>query len=348
MKKNIYDYSLEELKAYLTAKGEKPFRAKQIFEWLYRFRVDQFHLMTNLAKTTIELLNNEFEIKVLELVTKQISNDGTMKYLFRLSDGKLIETVLMRHHYGNSICVTSEVGCNMGCAFCASGELNKIRNLTIGEMVLQVLMVQKDLDSHFQRVSNIVVMGIGEPFDNYDNVMEFLRILNYPNGFEIGAHHITVSTCGIVPKIKEFANFDLQVNLAISLHAPNNTIRNQMMKINKQYPLEQVIEAVKEYIEKTNRRVTFEYILLSEINDEIGHAEELVKLIRGINCYVNLIPYNEISTKPFQQTSKKKADAFFEVLRKNGINATVRVEHGSDIMAACGQLRAKRLKEERK
>ena len=222
------------------------------------------------------------------------------------------------------------------------------RGRTLREFIFGVLMVQKDLDSHFQRVSNIVVMGIGEPFDNYDNVMEFLRILNYPNGFEIGARHITVSTCGIVPKIKEFANFDLQVNLAISLHAPNNTIRNQMMKINKQYPLEQVIEAVKEYIEKTNRRVTFEYILLSEINDEIGHAEELVKLIRGINCYVNLIPYNEISTKPFQQTSKKKADAFFEVLRKNGINATVRVEHGSDIMAACGQLRAKRLKEERK
>lgn len=348
MKKNIYDYSLEELKAYLTTKGEKPFRAKQIFEWLYRFRVDQFHLMTNLAKTTIELLNNEFEIKVLELVTKQISNDGTIKYLFRLNDGKLIETVLMRHHYGNSICVTSEVGCNMGCAFCASGELNKIRNLTIGEMVLQVLMVQKDLDSHFQRVSNIVVMGIGEPFDNYDNVIEFLRILNYPNGFEIGARHITVSTCGIVPKIKEFANFDLQVNLAISLHAPNNIIRNQMMKINKKYPLEQLIEAVKEYVAKTNRRVTFEYILLSKINDEIYHAEELAKLIRGINCYVNLIPYNEISTKPFKQTSKKKADAFFEVLRKNGIHATIRIEHGSDIMAACGQLRAKRLKEESK
>jgi 23S rRNA (adenine2503-C2)-methyltransferase len=348
MKKNIYDYSLEELKAYLTTKGEKPFRAKQIFEWLYRFRVDNFNLMTNIAKTTIKLLNDEFELKLLELVTKQIANDGTIKYLFRLNDGKLIETVLMRHNYGNSICVTSEVGCNMGCAFCASGELNKIRNLTIGEMVLQVLMVQRDLDSNFQRVSNIVVMGIGEPFDNYDNVIEFLRILNYPNGFEIGARHITVSTCGIVPKIKEFANFDLQVNLAISLHAPNNIIRNQMMKINKKYPLEQLIEAVKEYVAKTNRRVTFEYILLSKINDEIYHAEELAKLIRGINCYVNLIPYNEISTKPFKQTSKKKADAFFEVLRKNGIHATIRIEHGSDIMAACGQLRAKRLKEESK
>ena len=348
MKKNIYDYSLEELKAYLTTKGEKPFRAKQIFEWLYRFRVDNFNLMTNIAKTTIKLLYDEFELKLLELVTKQIANDGTIKYLFRLNDGKLIETVLMRHHYGNSICVTSEVGCNMGCAFCASGELNKIRNLTIGEMVLQVLMVQRDLDSNFQRVSNIVVMGIGEPFDNYDNVIEFLRILNYPNGFEIGARHITVSTCGIVPKIKEFANFDLQVNLAISLHAPNNIIRNQMMKINKKYPLEQLIEAVKEYVAKTNRRVTFEYILLSKINDEIYHAEELAKLIRGINCYVNLIPYNEISTKPFKQTSKKKADAFFEVLRKNGIHATIRIEHGSDIMAACGQLRAKRLKEESK
>ena len=347
MKKNIYDYPLKQLEAYLVTKGEKPFKAKQIFEWLYRFRVGSFEEMTNISKTTIGLLNEEFVCKLLELVTKQVSSDGTIKYLFRLEDGKFIETVLMRHNYGNSICVTSQVGCNMGCAFCASGELKKIRNLTIGEMVLQVLMVQKDLDANFQRVSNIVVMGIGEPFDNYDTVLEFLRILNYPKGLEIGARHMTVSTCGLVPKIEQFANFELQVNLAISLHASNNELRNQLMKINKIYPLEKLIPAVKKYVEKTNRRVTFEYILLSKINDETYHAEELASLIKGINCYVNLIPYNEIDTKPFQQTSKSQAESFFEVLKKRGINATIRSEHGSDIMAACGQLRAKRLKEEK-
>lgn len=348
MKKNIYDYTLEELKEFFINNGEKPFRATQVFEWLYRYRVNNFNQMSNISKRSIELLDLEFDLSLLQLVTKQVSIDGTTKYLFRLSDNKLIETVLMRHNYGNSVCVTSQVGCNMGCVFCASGELGKVRNLTVGEMVLQVLAVQRDLDENYQRVSNIVVMGIGEPFDNYETVLKFLKIVNYAKGLEIGARHITVSTCGLVPKIKEFANFDLQVNLAISLHAPNNEIRNKIMKVNKVYPVEEVIEAVKEYIDKTNRRVTFEYILLSGINDSTQNALELAKLLKGINCYVNLIPYNEVSTKPYKQTPKQSAETFFEVLHQKGINATLRMEHGSDISAACGQLRAKRIEEEKK
>ena len=347
MKQNIYDYTLEQLQEYFKINNEKPFRATQVFEWLYRFRINSFEEMTNISKNTISLLSNNFTLEPLELVTKQVSSDGTIKYLFRLSDGKLIETVLMKHNYGNSVCVTSQVGCNMGCAFCASGELGKVRNLTTGEMVSQILMVQKDLDDIFQRVSNIVVMGIGEPFDKYDNVLNFLRIVNYPKGLEIGARHITVSTCGLVPKIKEFAKFELQINLAISLHAPTDSIRDNIMKINRKYKINEILEAVKEYIEITNRRVTFEYILLDGINDSTTCAETLANLIKGINCYVNLIPYNNVSTKTFKKTPKIKAEAFFEVLRKKGINATLRMEHGSDISAACGQLRAKKIEEEK-
>ncbi len=343
---NIYDYTLEDLKQYFIEKGEKPFRATQIFEWLYRTRISSFSDMTNVSKKTIEILEKDFALEDLEIVTKQVSVDGTVKYLSKLKDSKLIETVLMRHNYGNSVCITSQVGCNMGCSFCASGELGKVRNLTTGEMVQQIMMVQRDLDKSYQRVSNIVVMGIGEPFDNYDNVMNFLRIVNYAKGFEIGARHMTVSTCGLVPKIKEFADFELQVNLAISLHAPNNDLRSKIMKINKSYPIEKVIDAVKEYIEITNRRVTFEYILLHGVNDTKECAIELANLLRGINAYVNLIPYNEVSTKPYKQTTKKDAEAFFSVLHERGINATLRMEHGADISAACGQLRAKKLKEE--
>ena len=347
MKQNIYDYSLEELSQYFTGIGEKPFRANQIFEWLYRNRVTDFSSMTNISRKLIEVIEQQFSITQLELVTKQVSKDGTTKYLFRLSDGNLIETVLMVHNYGNSVCVTSQVGCNMGCAFCASGELKKIRNLTLGEMVQQVLMVQMDLDKEYKRVSNIVVMGIGEPFDNYETVLKFLTVVNYPKGLEIGARHMTVSTCGLVPKIKEYSKFNLQVNLAISLHAPNDEIRNQIMKINKSYPLKELMKAVKEYIEITNRRVTFEYILLKDINDSEKCAHELANLVRGLNCYINVIPYNEVSTKPFKKSSKETAEAFFAILHKEGIGATLRMEHGSDISAACGQLRAKKIKEEK-
>ncbi len=342
---NIYNFTHEELENYFIDKGEKKFRATQIFEWIYRNRVGSFDEMTNVSKKTIDELKNNFYFGKLMLVEKQVSRDGTIKYLFRMHDEKLIETVLMRHNYGNSICVTTQVGCNMGCSFCASGELGKVRNLDLCELVEQVLIVQKDLDKTYERISNIVVMGIGEPFDNYDNVIRFLKVVNFPKGLEIGARHITVSTCGIVPKIKEFASFDLQVNLAISLHAPNNVIRSKIMKINKVYPIEQIMDAVNYYLEKTNRRVTFEYILLRDVNDTYECACELVKLIKGMNAYVNLIPYNEVSTKDYRKVTKENAERFFKILDENHIQATLRMEHGADIDAACGQLRAKKIKE---
>ena len=342
---SIFNYTIDELGTYFESIGDKKFRSTQIFEWLYRFRVDSFDKMTNVPKKALAILNENFEINELKIIRLQKSSDGTRKYLFELSDGKLVETVLMRHNYGNSICVSTQVGCNMGCAFCASGELGKVRNLELSEMVLQVLMVQKDLDVENERISNIVVMGTGEPFDNYDNLLRFLSVVNYPKGLEIGARHITVSTCGIVPKIKEFANFPLQINLAISLHASNDTIRSEIMKINRKYKIAEIIEAVKEYLSVTNRRVTFEYILIKDINDSLSHAEELARLLKDTLCYVNLIPYNEVITKPFKQTSHEHAEKFFSVLRKRGINATLRMEHGADIDAACGQLRAKVIKE---
>lgn len=344
--RNIYNLTHEELENYFTSKGEKKFRATQIFEWLYRNRVDSFDQMTNVAKKTIEELKADFYFGSLEIALKQVSLDGTTKYLFRLNDGKLIETVLMRHNYGNSICVTTEVGCNMGCSFCASGELGKVRNLELAELVEQVIMVQKDLDKVYERISNIVVMGIGEPFDNYDNVLKFLKVVNFPKGLEIGARHITVSTCGIVPKIKEFASFELQVNLAISLHAPNNNLRSKIMKINKVYPIEEIMDAVKYYLEKTNRRVTFEYILLKDVNDSTQCAKELAHLIKGMNAYVNLIPYNEVTTKSYRKVTRETAEQFFKILDDNHIQATLRMEHGADIDAACGQLRAKKMKEQ--
>lgn len=340
---NIYNFTLEELENYFLNIGEKKFRATQVFEWLYRMRINSFSEMTNISKKVITTLEENFILEKLETVTKQVSSDGTTKYLFKLSDGKLIETVLMRHNYGNSICVTTQVGCNMGCSFCASGELGKVRNLNLGELVEQVLEVQKDLDKNYEKVTNIVVMGIGEPFDNYDNVTKFLKIVNYPKGLEIGARHITVSTCGIVPKIYEFSNFDLQVNLAISLHAPNDELRSKIMKINNAYQIKDVMDAVKDYISKTNRRVTFEYILLKDVNDSIKNAKELVKLIKGMNAYVNLIPYNEVITKPYKRVTKEQAEAFYKVLDTNHIQATLRMEHGADIDAACGQLRAKKI-----
>lgn len=347
--RSIYDYSYEELVEYLESIGEKKFRATQIFEWLYRMRVSSFSEMSNISLKFIDYLKENFTMDPLEIVEKHLSKDGTCKYLFKLSDNRLIETVLMRHNYGNSLCVTSQIGCNMGCAFCASGELGKIRNLTLAEMVLQVLMVQKELDQTYERITNIVVMGIGEPFDNYETVLKFLRVVNFAKGLEIGARHITVSTCGIVPKIKEFADFELQVNLAISLHAPNDELRSQIMKINKRYQIQEIMDALGYYLEKTKRRVTFEYILLNGINDSSKEANELVHLLKtnevGKCCYVNLIPYNEVSTKPFKTTSKERAQEFFAILYHNDIQTTLRMEHGSDIAAACGQLRAEREKQ---
>ena len=337
---SIYNLSLADLKEYFINKGEKPYRSIQIFEWLYRFKVRSFDEMTNQKKSIIELLKLDFNLDLLELVERQISSDKTEKFLFRLEDGSLIETVLMNHVYGNSLCVTTQVGCNMNCAFCASGMHKKQRNLTTAEIILQVMSVSEIIG---KRISHIVIMGIGEPFDNYDNVIKFMKIANEPKGLEIGARHISVSTCGLVPKIYDFAKEEMQSNLAISLHAPTNEVRNQIMPINKAYPLEVLIPAIKDYINATNRRVTLEYILLRDLNDTKECANKLADLIFGMNVYVNLIPYNEVKEKPFKRSLPNAMKEFFDTLKKRGINVTLRQEQGHDIDAACGQLRSKKM-----
>lgn len=338
--KNIYDLTLDDLKKYFISIGLKPFRAIQVYEWLYRFHVRSFDLMTNIKKEVIEHLKQDFEIKLYEVVDHQKSADGTEKFLFRLQDGNLIESVLMRHNYGTSICVTSEVGCNMGCAFCASGMKKKLRNLSAGEMVLQLESVYEVIK---EKISHIVVMGIGEPFDNYQNVINFLHIVNEPHGLEIGSRHISVSTCGLVPMIYEYAKDDLQSNLAISLHAPNNEIRDQIMPINKAYRIEELVKAISDYIIATNRRVTIEYILIDGLNDSIKCANELADLLHGLNVYINLIPYNEVKEKPFKRSKKEQMRKFYDTLKKRSMNVTLRLEQGADIDAACGQLRSKHM-----
>ena len=337
---HILDFTNEALKNFLTEKGQKAFRANQLFEWLYRRQISSFDEIDNMKKEFIADLKQWFQIDRLTVKTIQTSQDGTKKFLFELTDGNLIETVLMHHDYGNSVCITSQVGCNMGCAFCASGMKKKKRNLEAYEMVLQVLSVSM-LET--KRISHVVVMGIGEPFDNYDNVLKFFKIINHPLGLEIGARHITVSTCGLVERIYEYASFDLQVNLAISLHAPNDTLRNQLMPINRAYPLNALFAAIGYYIEKSNRRVTLEYILLKDVNDSLACADELADLVSGFNVYINLIPYNEVKEKPFLRSTPKRTHDLFDRLNKRGLNVTLRKEQGFDIDAACGQLRSKHL-----
>ena len=333
---NIYGYRLDDLKDYFRSNNEKEFKANQVYEWLYKKRVKSFDDMRNIKKDVIERLKSDFCIEPLKILKKQIDTD-VCKYLFELADNNKIEAVLMKHDYGNSLCVSTQVGCNMSCAFCESGRLKKVRNLESYEMVLQILEVEEDLDI---RISHVVLMGIGEPFDNYDNVSRFIDIINDPKGIDLGARHITVSTSGLVPKINEFALNPKQVNLAISLHAPNNLIRNQLMPINKAYPIEVLIDSVKNYIDKTNRRVTFEYIMLDGVNDSIECALELCNLVRGINCYINLIPYNETSHIKFKASNKEQIMKFYDVLKKHNVNATVRKEFGRKVSAACGQLRS--------
>ena len=295
--KSIYNLSREALENYFLSKNLAKFRATQVFEALYRQKKSSFEEINNINKDVKKILSDDFSFDFLTEVKKEESADGTTKFLFSLDDGALIETVLMVHPYGYSVCVTSQVGCNMGCKFCASGQVKKIRNLTASEMVLQVLTIDNYLNERDKNVSHVVIMGIGEPFDNYDNVMDFVRIINDAKGLAIGARHITISTCGLVPKIKEFSNFPLQVNLAISLHFPNDYLRSMYMPINKKYPLDELMDAIKYYYEKTNRRITFEYILLNNINDSINHAKELVTLLKGTNAYVNLIPYNSTTSE---------------------------------------------------
>ena len=334
--RNIYDYTLQELEDYFLVHNEKKFRAQQVYEFLYKKRIKSFDRMNNLGKKTIELLEKTCSFDRIKLVLKQEDKD-VKKYLFELFDGQRIEAVLMHHNYGNSICVSSQVGCNMGCTFCESGRLKKIRNLETYEMVEQLLYIEADINC---RISHVVVMGIGEPFDNYDNVIKFIKIINNPKGIDIGARHITVSTCGIIKGIEKFTDEKEQVNLAISLHAPNDELRKKIMPIAKANKLTDLMESIKKYIERTNRRVTFEYIMLSEVNDSEACAKELSNLLKGINCYVNLIPYNETENIEYKRTKKDKILNFYDILKKNKINVTIRKEFGGKVDAACGQLRA--------
>ena len=336
--KNIYGCTLEDLEEYFISIGSRKFHALQLFSWLYEKRIKSFDEVTNIKKEVLDILKKDYSMEPLKIVEVQKDVD-VCKYLFELNDKEHIEAVLMRHDYGNSICISSQVGCNMGCKFCESGRRKKVRNLETSEMVLQIMQVEEELG---ERISHVVVMGIGEPFDNYDNLIKFFTIINHPKGLAIGARHITVSTCGLVPKILEFSDFPLQINLAISLHAPNNNLRDKIMPINKVYSLNVLIPAIKKYLDKTNRRVTFEYILLKDVNDSSECALELANLVKDINCYINLIPYNETNNIEFKRTNTIQIMRFYDILKKNNINVTIRKEFGGNISAACGQLRSKK------
>ena len=337
-KKNLKSYTYNELEALVrNGLGEPSFRAKQIFEWLYR-GADSFDEMSNLSKSLRERLNAAYTAGNLKIEQKFVSRiDETRRYLLKLEDGNYIESVLMKYHHGYTICVSSQVGCAMGCRFCASTRNGKARNLSAGEIIGQVMTVQKDLG---ERISNIVMMGIGEPLDNYDEVLKFLEIVNHPSGLNIGHRHITLSTCGLVPKIKDLADRQLQITLSVSLHAADDETRSEIMPVNRRYSISQLMDACRYYIKKTNRRISFEYTLISGVNDNSAEAEKLLKLLHGMLCHVNLIPVNPVKETGFKQGSRAKIEEFQRILESGGISATIRREMGADISAACGQLRA--------
>ena len=340
-KHSIFGLDMNDWQEWLEKNKQPKFRASQIFEWLYKKRVYSIEEMTNLPKDLKKLLEEAFDFTTLKERKKQVATDNTTKFLFELKDGNLIETVLMYHKYGCSVCVTTQVGCRIGCTFCASGLNGLQRNLEAGEIVAQVLKVQQFLDETNERVSHIVVMGIGEPFENYENLSKFIQLVNHDKGLNIGARHITVSTSGILPKIYDFAEDHPQVSFAISLHAPTNELRSQLMPINRAYPIEQIMKASRDYVKKTNRRITFEYGLIKNVNDTPECANQLADLIGKLHCHVNLIPVNYVPERGYDKTPTEHIAAFERILTKRGINATVRRELGSDIDAACGQLRAK-------
>ncbi|MFT8347848.1 23S rRNA (adenine(2503)-C(2))-methyltransferase RlmN [Clostridium saccharoperbutylacetonicum] len=333
---NLLNYTLEELKVWMKENGESAFRAQQVFSWIYK-GVNEFENMKNISKPLVSKLKENFNIglpKVIEVYKSEI--DGTEKFLLGFEDGNLIESVLMRYKHGNSICISTQVGCAMGCKFCASTIEGKVRNLTTGEILSQVLTVQNFIKD---RISNIVLMGSGEPLDNYDNVIKFLEVVSAEYGLNIGQRHITLSTCGIVPKVYELADKDFSITLAISLHAFSDEKRKEIMPIANKYSIKETLEACKYYIDKTNRRITFEYALVKGVNDGKEDARALGNLLKGMLCHVNLIPVNEIKENDFRRSSKKCIDDFSEILKNYGIEVTTRREMGSDINAACGQLR---------
>ena len=359
MMENVYNLTLQDWEEYFVNKGEKKFKGSQVFDWLYRKRVTSFDEMTNIKKDILDMLKKDFTFKTLS-ISKVERDTDVNKYLFRLKDCEKVEAVLMNHLYGNSLCISTQVGCNMGCKFCESGRLKKVRNLETHEMIEQILLVEEECG---KRISHVVIMGIGEPFEHiavmlsaYPRTGQTHRLPavhgeksqaragshTATKGIELGSRHITVSTCGVVSKIKEFMKLPYQVNLAISLHAPNDEIRNTIMPINKAYPIPVLINTLKEYIQKTNRRVTFEYILLDQVNDTSECARELANLVKGMNCYINLIPYNETNNISYKRTKSENITNFYDILKKNKINVTIRREYGSKISAACGQLRSKK------
>ena len=340
--KNIKDYNLDSLKLEMQSMGEKPFRAEQIFKWLFVEKVKSFDEMTNLSLELRNKLKENYDICNLTIERKLESKDGTKKYLFGLKDGNAIETVLMQYKYGKTVCVSSQIGCKMGCKFCASTGIPFIRSLTAGEIVEQVIAIEQDENC---KVSNVVFMGIGEPMDNFENVLNAISIFNNPKGLNIGARHISVSTSGVVPKIYEFADKDIQCTLSISLHSANDEVRSSMMPVNKAYNIQELMKACRYYIEKTNKRISFEYALAKDNNSNLNDAKELCDLLKGMLCHVNLIPINKIENGNYQKASLENIMKFRDYLNDHGIVATIRRELGSDIDAACGQLRRKNLKE---
>ena len=337
---DLKDLEFFELEEFLKELGEPKFRAKQIFSWLHK-GVEGFDEMTNISKQTKERLAEKSVVSTLKIREKYVSKiDKTTKYLFELPDGNCIESVVMYYNHGISICISSQVGCRMGCGFCASTIGGLYRSLTPAEILNQVIFAEKDIG---ERISNIVMMGIGEPLDNFDNVVKFLKNVNNENGINIGYRHISLSTCGVVPRIYELAECGFPITLSVSLHAPNNEIRSSIMPINKKYPIEELIRACRDYIKTTTRRISFEYSLISGVNDSMENADELAGLLKGMLAHVNLIPVNKIEERDYKKGNKKQINDFCERLNSRGINATIRRELGSDIQASCGQLRKKLL-----
>ena len=340
--KHIKSMTIPEIGQVLKELNQPAFRAKQVYTWLHK-GVRSYEEMTNLPKTLRDTLTEKYPICAPQVVRKQQSQkDGTIKYLWKLADGNCVETVLMRYHYGNSVCISTEVGCKMGCAFCASTLGGLVRPLEPFEMLDQVLFTQ--VDSGLP-ISHIVLMGIGEPLDNLQNVLRFLELVNSPEGMNISMRHISLSTCGLVPKIDELGDYKLQISLAISLHGSNNDVRNRIMPVNKAYPIEVLLPACRRYYEKTSRRIHFEYAMIDGVNDSLQNAKELLTLLKGLPAHVNLIPLNHVEESPLKPSSKSAVAAFQKALEDGGVTATVRRTLGSDIDASCGQLRRKYTKQ---
>lgn len=334
---DIKTFTLEQLEQQILNMNEPKFRAKQVFNWLHQKNVSSFDEMTNISKDFRQKLKDNFKITEIEIIDKLVSSvDKTTKYLFRLENNYIIESVLMKYSYGNAVCISSQVGCRMGCKFCASTLEGLERSLTVAEMVSQIYEIQKDSK---EKIRSIVLMGSGEPFDNFDNFLKFIEIINHKEGLNIGQRHITVSTCGIVPKIYELADKKLQINLALSLHAPTDEDRKQIMPIAKKYTVKEIIEACKYFANTTKRRVTYEYALIAGVNDREQDAKEIIKLLKGSLAHINLIPVNDVKERNYIKSSKEQIKKFANTLINAGIETTVRRELGSDINAACGQLR---------